>query len=123
LTDKIVIPTDNQEGMDAKVAEHFGRTQYFTVVELDNGQVVNVNTVSNTSEHVGGVGSAFDQIVALNPKAVIVHGMGPRGLINFQGANVKVLRADANVVNKLIEAYIAGELEELTEGCSEAHQH
>ncbi|XHH09523.1 MAG: NifB/NifX family molybdenum-iron cluster-binding protein [Candidatus Bathyarchaeia archaeon] len=123
MTEKIVVPTENQEGMNAQVAEHFGRTPYFTVVELDNGKVVKVDTVTNTSEHVGGVGTAFEQIIALNPKAIIVNGMGPRGIMNFNNAGVKVLRATAQVVNKVVEAYNAGQLEDLTEGCSEAHHH
>ncbi len=123
MTEKIVVPTENQEGINAVVAEHFGRAPYFTIVELDNGKIVNVSTVPNTSEHVGGEGSPFDVLVKLNPKAAIVNGMGPRGITNFNNAGVKVLRANAQVVNKIVEAYIAGQLEDLTEGCSEAHHH
>lgn len=123
MTEKIVVPTENQEGINAIVAEHFGRTPYFTVVELDNGKIVTVSTVTNTSEHVGGVGTAFEQIIALEPKAILVNGMGPRGIMNFNNAGVKVLRANAQVVNKLVESYTAGQLEDLTEGCSDAHHH
>ncbi len=123
MTEKIVVPTDNQEGLNAQVAEHFGRTIYFTIVELDNGKTVNVSTIKNTSEHVGGVGTAFEQIIALGPKAIVVNGMGPRGIMNFTNAGVKVLRANAQVVNKIVEAYTAGQLEDLTEGCSEASHH
>ena len=54
LTNKIIIPTDNQEGINAPLAEHFGRAPYFTVVEFDSkGEVTNVNAVQtsvNTSE-------------------------------------------------------------------------
>jgi len=123
LTEKIVVPTENQEGINAIVAEHFGRTPYFTVVELDNGKIVNVITVTNTSEHVGGVGTAFEQIIALEPKAIVVNGMGPRGIMNFSNSGVKVLKANAQIVNKIVEAYTAGQLSELSEGCSEAHHH
>jgi predicted Fe-Mo cluster-binding NifX family protein len=123
MTEKIVIPTENQEGINSQVAEHFGRTPYFTVLELDNGKIVNVCTIANTSEHVGGVGTAFEQIIELKPKAIIVNGMGPRGISNFTNANVKVLRANTGVVTKLVEAYTAGQLEDLTEGCSEAQHH
>ncbi|MGD6808277.1 MAG: NifB/NifX family molybdenum-iron cluster-binding protein [Candidatus Bathyarchaeia archaeon] len=123
MTEKIVVPTENQEGIKALIAEHFGRSPYFTIVELDNGKIVNVSTVENTSEHVGGVGSPFDALVQINPKAVIVNGMGPRGIMNFNNAGVKVLRANSVIVSKIVEAYTAGQLEDLTEGCSEAHHH
>lgn len=123
MTEKIVIPTENQEGINSQIAQHFGRSPFFTIVELDNGKIAKVSTVPNTSEHVGGTGSPFDVLVQLNPKAVIVNGMGPRGIMNFNNAGVKVLRATAGVVDKIVEAYTAGKLEDLTEGCSEAHHH
>ena len=97
LTNKIIIPTDNQEGINAPLAEHFGRAPYFTVVELDNkGEVTNVKAVANVSEHVGGTGSPHDHLTKLQPTAIVVHGMGPRGITAFQSAGIEVLKANAN---------------------------
>jgi len=123
MIEKIIVPTETQEGLNAKVAEHFGRAPYFTVVELDNGEIVNVKTVLNTSEHVGGVGSAHDHILEQEPKALIAYGMGPRGLTTFQSAGITVLKATADTVKALITAYKEGNLEELSEGCPHAHHH
>ena len=94
LTNKIIIPTDNQEGINAPLAEHFGRAPYFTVVEFDSkGEVANVNAVANVSEHVGGTGSPHDHLTKLQPTAIVVHGMGPRGITAFQSAGIEVLKA------------------------------
>ena len=124
MTDKIVIPTENQEGVNSAVAEHFGRAPYFTVVELDSkGEVVNVLAITNTSEHVGGTGSPHDSITALKPKALIVHGMGPRGIEAFQSAGIEVLKANGNTVKELIESYKQGKLGDLNEACPHAHHH
>ncbi|MCD6465737.1 hypothetical protein J7L27_05170 [Candidatus Bathyarchaeota archaeon] len=46
--------------------------------------------------------------------------MGIRALSIFQQVRVAVLRANANNVRKVIEAYKRDELEELTEGCRHA---
>jgi predicted Fe-Mo cluster-binding NifX family protein len=124
LTDRVVIPTEDQNGLNATVAEHFGRAPYFVVVDLDeNGHVSNVETVENTGEHAGGTGQAHDHVVALQPNAIIVCGMGPRGLISFQNAGIAVLRANASTVNQVITAYKEDQLPELTEGCEHAHHH
>jgi predicted Fe-Mo cluster-binding NifX family protein len=122
LTVKIVIPTLDERGLDAQLAEHFGRAPFFAVVELDEkGELSSVNTVSNVGEHFGGGGYTHDHILQLQPNAIIVYGMGPRGLSGFQNAGVAVLMANANTVKEVIAAYKDDTLRELTEGCHQAH--
>jgi predicted Fe-Mo cluster-binding NifX family protein len=121
MTVRIVIPVINEAGLDAQLSEHFGRTPYFAVVELDEKkQVVNQKTVPNVGEHFGGSGRRADFILELRPSVIITYGMGPRGISIYQDARVAVLRANANTVRQVIAAYIKNELEELTEGCHEA---
>jgi predicted Fe-Mo cluster-binding NifX family protein len=124
LPDKIVIPSVDQQGLTAALAEHFGRAPFFTVVDLnDNGETANVKTVPNVGEHAGGRGFTHDHILGLKPNAIIVYGMGPRGLNTFQSAGVAVLRANANTVSEVVAAYRDDKLQELTEGCQHAHHH
>jgi len=121
---KIVVPVADKSGLNSQLAEHFGRAPYFAVVELDeNGEVSQIRTVPNIGEHAGGRGQTHDNILELQPNAIIVYGMGPRGLSTFQSAGVAVLRANANTVREVIAAYKEDRLEELTEGCHHAHHH
>ena len=121
MTMRIVIPVIDESGMNSQLSEHFGRTPYFAVVEVDEkGQVVSQKTVANTGEHFGGSGRRADFILQLKPNAIITYGMGPRGLSIYQSVRVAVLRANANTVKQVIEAYNNNELQELTEGCHEA---
>ena len=106
--------------LTAPIAEHFGRAPYFTIIDLDSDKkwdVANVKAIENTSEHMGGIGSPHDSLTKLHPKALIVHGMGPRGIMAFQSAGIEVLKANANTVKEVVEAYKQGKLAELTEGC------
>jgi predicted Fe-Mo cluster-binding NifX family protein len=121
---RIVVPALDKNGLNAQLAEHFGRAPYFAVVELDeNGAVSEVKTVSNIGEHAGGRGQTHDHILELQPNAIIVYGMGPRGLSTFQNAGVAVLRANANTVSEVVAAYKYDKLQELTEGCHHARHH
>jgi predicted Fe-Mo cluster-binding NifX family protein len=117
---RILIPTEDPNG--TSVASHFGRAPYFAAVELDETGAVKEKTVHpNTGEHSGGRGHAHDNVMRLQPSVIIVHGMGPRGLMSFERQDVAVLRANSSLVDELVTAYTRNELEELTEGCSEAH--
>jgi predicted Fe-Mo cluster-binding NifX family protein len=122
MTNRIVVPVVSDIGLDSQIAEHFGRAPYFAVVDLDEkGAVSNIKTVPNAGEHCGGQGQAHDNILKLEPNAIVVYGMGPRGLTTFQDAGVAVLRADGKTVREVIAAHNEDRLQELTEGCHEAH--
>jgi len=121
LLDRIIVPTVGQEGLNAYLAEHFGRAPYFAVVDLnENGDVANFKTVPNVGEHTGRMGQPHDRVLGLQPNAIIVYGMGRRGLMSFQSAGVAVLRANANTISEVIAAYKENKLQELTEGCHDA---
>ena len=124
MTDRVIVPVEDQKGLNARLAEHFGRAPYYAVVDFDeNGKVANVETVPNVGEHAGGMGYSHDNILEYQPKAIIVYGMGPRGLMSFQNAGVAVLKANANTVGEVVAAYREDKLQELTEGCEHAHHH
>ncbi|MCW4043957.1 MAG: NifB/NifX family molybdenum-iron cluster-binding protein [Candidatus Bathyarchaeota archaeon] len=124
MTERVIVPAADQNGLKARLAEHFGRAPYYAIVDFDaNGTVADVKTVPNIGEHTGGIGHSHDNLLEHQPKAIIVYGMGPRGLASFQNAGVVVLKANADTVGEVVNAYKAGKLKKLTEGCEHAHQH
>ena len=120
MSPRILIPTEDQEG--SLVAGHFGRAPFFALFQIDeSGMVTSSEVHPNRGSHRGGKGHAHDNVMALSPNVVIVNGMGPRGIRQFQDSNIAVLRANSNSTTLLLDAYSSGLLEELTEGCSDAH--
>ena len=104
-----------------KSADHFGRTPYFEIIDLDqNGQIINQGTVSSPGEHFC---EGIDFLLNLKPDFMIAQGMGQRVIQNFQNARIAILRTSANLVKDAIQQYTRGELVELTEGCHQTkHQ-
>ena len=120
MTTRILIPTQNLEGTE--VADHFGRAPYFAVIDLDDiGTTLDMKVLPNAGEQSGGRGHAHNNVLKYQPRAVIVQGMGPRGITSFQSQNVAVLRANSRSILEIVQAYHRSELEELTEGCADAH--
>ena len=121
---KVIAPVSDNNGLNARIAEHFGRALFYAIVILDeDGKVENVETLENKGEHFGGEGHMHDHILERKPNAIITYGMGPRGLAGFQEAEVAVLKANADTVKDVIAGYIDDKLQELTEGCHQAHRH
>ena len=117
MKERVVIPAEDGNGLNARLSEHFGRAPYFIIVELEDGNISNVQVVPNESEHFGGFGRPPDRILQFRPNAVITYGMGPRALSIFQEVRIAVLKANADTVKDVVEAYRQDKLEELTEGC------
>ena len=83
--------------------------------------MINQGIIANTSEHFGGVGLPPDRILQLKPKALVTYGLGSKALMIFQNAGVAVLRTEVDTVIEVVNAYNNDELQELTEGCHQAH--
>jgi len=124
MKSKVVVPVSDKNGLNARIAEHFGRAPFYVVVELENGgKIKSIETLENKGEHFGGQGHMHEHILEQKPNAIITYGMGPRGLVGFQEAGVAVLKADADTVKDVIASYNDDKLQELTEGCHHAHHH
>ena len=121
---RLVIPVSDEKGLDSTLSQHFGRAPFYAIIDLDeNGKIIGQGTIANTSEHFGGVGLPPDRIMQLKPKALVTYGLGSRALEMFQAGGVAVLRTEAESVKQVVDAYNNNELQELTTGCSHAHDH
>ena len=121
MTDRIVVPVASQDGLNACLAEHFGRAPYFAVVDLnENGEIGDVKTVPNVEHYTGRMGQPHDVVLNLQPNGIITYGMGRRGIASFQAVGIAIFRANANTVSEVIAAYKENKLQELTEGCHDA---
>ncbi len=115
---RLVIPTEDEEGN--YLAAHFGRAPYFAAIDVID-DTVKKTVHPNRGEHAGGRGHAHDNVMSLDPDVIIVSGMGPRGIRSFQDRNVAVLRATTREISSILDAYKENKLDELTEGCADAH--
>jgi predicted Fe-Mo cluster-binding NifX family protein len=125
MTKRIMVPVEDEKGLEAKVAQHFGRAPHFALVELDENQNVSkVKIEPNRSEHMGGApGHSHESFLLLKPDIVIAYSMGPGALNTFLNVGITVLKATENTVKGNIESFKEGRLKELEGGCEHAHQH
>jgi len=74
---KIVIPTDNNKGLEGNVALHFGRCNTYTFLD-EKGKVLEI--IKNTSEHIGGIGLPPELMKKHHANILLCQELGLRAL-------------------------------------------
>jgi predicted Fe-Mo cluster-binding NifX family protein len=118
---RLVIPIESFDIERSVISPHFGRAPEFAVIDLSyEGRVLSMKSERNVGEHFGGHGGAETVVASLKPDALVVKGMGPRGLAAFHRNGIVVFASPVNSVGEAVEAYLAGRLSCLTEPCKDA---
>ena len=74
---KIAIPTNDDKGNEAHIAEHFGRCETYTILDQE-GSVLEILT--NKSSHQGGEILPPDFLKQNNIQVLLCHGIGRKAL-------------------------------------------
>lgn len=118
---RLVIPIESFDNEKSVIFQHFGRAPEFAVIEISNeGRILSITPERNVGEHFGGHGEAETVVASLKPDALVVKGMGPRGLAAFESNGIAVFTGPVNNIAEAVEAYLAGRLNGLTEPCRDA---
>ncbi|MDD4990481.1 MAG: NifB/NifX family molybdenum-iron cluster-binding protein [Candidatus Pacebacteria bacterium] len=104
---KIVIPTNNKEGLNDKVAEHFGRCLTYTFLD-EQGEVLEI--IENTSEHMGGIGLPPELMKKHGADILLCKDLGPRALILCRELRIDVYVSQAETVRDIFEVWKNGKI-------------
>jgi len=117
---KIVIPTNNKEGLNDKIAEHFGYCKTYTFLD-EKGKVVEI--IDNTSEHMGGTGLPPELMKKHGADILLCKGLGPRALNLCQELGIEVYVCQAETVKEIFEMWKNNKIEKAgTEDVCEEHK-
>jgi len=129
---RIGIPIVKDSGLESELSGHFGRAEFFIVVDLkDKGEkkvirdddieslVENFSVIRNLTEHA--CGSLVDVLVSNNVNALIVEGIGGRPFMLFKQSNVKIFAGGVGKIKEVIRDFLNGMLQELQGGSCGDH--
>jgi predicted Fe-Mo cluster-binding NifX family protein len=120
-TIRIAVPSELPGGIDAQRAGHFGHCACFTLVDIDGGQVGEVEVLQNAPHTEGGCMAPVMVLAEHNVDAIVVQGIGGRPLMGFNQVGIHVLRGVGDDVRTTVDAFLAGGLPEF--GMEHACQH
>ena len=104
---RIVIPTNDNKGLLANMGAHFGKASFYTIIEIEDDEVMNVEVIPNPGHGAGACANAISNILSLNPDALIVVGIGPNPAMGFNKAGLplfvdKTSQKVEESINKLL---------------------
>ncbi len=108
---RVAVPSERPGGLEAAISSHFGHCEVFTVVDVEEGKVVAVDTIANLDHEQLGCLALVDYLAGHGVSALVAGGMGLRPLMGFQQAGIQVYYgADAPNVGAIVEDWWAGRL-------------
>lgn len=114
---RLAVPSEDSGGLEALVAVHFGHCGYFTVIELTEEGIGEVETVSNTPHAQGGCQAPVDLLASRSVNGLVVGAIGMRPLMGFQSAGVNVFTLPPTpglTVRQALDMYLGGHLKPMT---------
>jgi FKBP-type peptidyl-prolyl cis-trans isomerase 2/predicted Fe-Mo cluster-binding NifX family protein len=105
----VAVPSDSPGGLDARISEHFGHCDVFTLVQIDEREVGSVEVLANGAHESGQCMGPVMLLKERGAEALIAGGMGMRPLSGFQEVGIAVyFKSDAETVGDAIDLFMAG---------------
>jgi len=99
---KIVIPTNAKQGLNDKIAEHFGRCSTYTFLNK-KGEVIEI--IDNTSEHMGGIGLPPELMKKHGADVLLCKDLGPRAINLCKELGIDVYVHQAETVKDIFKLW------------------
>ena len=112
---KIAIPSMDDSGLQAAVADHFGQASFFTIVDTDTDEVA---VQINSGQHQGGAQTPAELIAEAGTRVVLCSGLGRRAVQFFAEAGIEVFMGAEGTVQEAMDAPRQGKLPAATEAAA-----
>jgi len=118
----VAIPSDSPGGLEARISDHFGHCDVFTMVQVEGQQVASVTVLPKGAHEAGQCMAPVTLLKEQGTEALVAGGIGQRPLSGCQDVGITVyFKAGAETVRDAIDLLIAGECRELApaQACDE----
>jgi predicted Fe-Mo cluster-binding NifX family protein len=120
---RIAITSQDDQGLDGIVAQHFGRCPYYTLIDMEDNTIQTVTVTPNPyfTSHQPGEVPAF--IKAQGADMLITGGMGQRAIAFFEQFGIQTFTGAAGMVSAALEAALDGDLSEAVPCAGHTGEH
>ena len=118
---RVAIPSEAPGGLEARRSGHFGRCEFFTLVDVVDDEIGAVQVLRNAPHVDGGCMTPVLVLADHKVDAIVVDGIGGRPLMGFNQVGIAVHAGLGGDVRTTVQAFIQGGLPVL--GLEGACQH
>lgn len=113
-TMRIAVPSNGSGGINGTRAGHFGHCDVFTLIDCENGEIVDVTTLPNEGHAQGGCMVPVNLLAENKVNALLVGGIGMRPLMGFKQVGITVYHeAERPDIKTVIADLLAGKIPEI----------
>lgn len=107
---RIAVPSELPGGLEARRSGHFGRCECFTLVDIEDGAVSQVQVLTNAPHTEGGCMAPVMALAEHMVDAIVVDGIGGRPLMGFHQVGITVHAGVGRDVQGAVDGYLRGDL-------------
>jgi len=101
---KIAFAVDEDKGLNSDISRRFGRSKYFIIVDLEDNEIKNIETIDNPgSKAAGGAGiKAVQELVNRGIDVAVAGAFGPNAMTALSETGIKYIAfSDISVMEGL----------------------
>lgn len=108
---RIAVSSMDNSGWEGAVSPHFGRCPYFTLIDVEDGVVEQIEVVANPhfANHQPGQVPQF--VHAQGADMIIAGGMGRRAIAMFDQLGIQAYTGPHPVIHEAVEAALGGQID------------
>ncbi len=124
---KIAIPSIDEKGLDSEVCEHFGHSEYYTIIEINKelprtGEIkknlfddeeCRVKVIKNDNTEGHACEMPVNLIANENIDFLLTSGIGPSPFMLFQQKGIKLYTGALGTVREALRDFLCGMLTQM----------
>jgi len=112
---KLAVPSETALGLASPRSGHFGHCAYFTLLEIEDGEIKSVEVVKNVDHDEVGCGGVIRYAIDLGIDAILAAGMGYPPFTRFSEAGIHVyIDQTVPTVGEVVQLLIEGKVPDMT---------
>ncbi|MBM9519308.1 NifB/NifX family molybdenum-iron cluster-binding protein [Desulforhopalus vacuolatus] len=113
---KLAVPSDGEGGLDGQRAGHFGHCDVFTLIDIEDGKIKEVNLLANKEHLQGGCMVPVQLLANAGVNRLVVGGIGMRPLMGFKEVGIEVYYdGERRDIRPVVEDMAADKLSQITD--------
>ena len=107
----ICIPSMDKEGLFSEISVHFGKSPYFTILDVKDNKIEEIEVIKSEGKHTGGKKTPAEIIIQSKPDVLLCANLGSKAIQMLNKEGVKIFIGASGDVENTFEEWKNNNLE------------